>query len=334
MSEIKEGPLITVIIPVYNQKKYITQCLNSVRDQTYRNLEIIIVDDGSNDGSQNICEEISDMDHRMRVIHQKNKGLSAARNKGLDAASGEYIAFVDSDDYIAEKMIEKLYLTLINGKADMSICNIERFDERNKECIPPEAVLQDEVLDSNDALTKLFMPHNWYYVVAWNKLYKSELWKNLRYPVGLIHEDEAVIHHLFWKCQRIAVTSEVLYTYRHTPGSIMNRPYNVTRCDRYYAFADRAAFINKTNREDLLWKAVSMYWMNFYQDYFLFIDNSDKSRLKRMRKTLYRMYPLLVKTHHFASYRDNISTLIFMLNPRIYQKLFYNKADASNNVKS
>lgn len=322
MSLKDKTPLISLIIPVYNARKYITQCLYSVMNQTYKNLEIIVVDDGSNDGSLDLCEEIAANDSRICLIHQENAGPSAARNIGLDNANGEYISFIDSDDYISEKMIANLYSLLVCENADMSVCNFERYDEKTKEYSSSEIKTSDEIINSNVALERLFKPNALLLVLVWNKLYKRKLWDNVRFPLGLLHEDEVVAHHILGKCKRIAITPDVLYIYRKTSGSIMERPYNITRCDRYYAFSDRALFVNRTNRKDLLWKAVDLYWKDYYENYFLFIDDPDQKRLKQMKNTIWRMFPLLMKTHHFAGYKDVLGTFIFMFNPKIYQKIF------------
>lgn len=320
-NRVNPFPLISVIVPIYNSEEYLTECLDSIVKQTYQNLEIILVDDGSDDGSCSICDEYSLRDSRIRVIHQNNMGVSAARNHGIDAAKGDYIAIIDSDDYIDQRMVEKLYLLLMKYQTDMSICDVIRIDEKTNKYARVN-IIPDEIIDSGTALTRLFEPDNWCYVVAWNKLYKRSLWKTIRYPIGMIREDEAVIHRLFGNCKKIALMSESLYFYRKTPGSIMNSAYSIQQCDKYFAFADRALYLKNIYRTDLLWIAVSRYWDNFINDYLIFINDKDKKRLSMMRHTLKKMYPLLVKTNHFASWKDNLSTVIFMCSPRLYQKLF------------
>ena len=127
-----EQELITVIIPVYKVEAYLEKCVESVRNQTYANLEIILVDDGSPDGCPAMCDELAARDERIQVIHRENGGLSAARNTGLDAAKGRYVAFVDSDDYIASKMFEKLHAALIGARADMAVCDLACVDEQGE----------------------------------------------------------------------------------------------------------------------------------------------------------------------------------------------------------
>ena len=153
--------MISVIVPVYNVEKYLRQCLDSVLAQTYRELEIILVDDGSTDGSGAICDEYATRDSRIKVVHQQNGGLSSARNAGLDLATGEYVAFVDSDDYIHETMLELLYQALVENNADTVICNFERVDEKG-DVISVRSLqpLANGVVSMEEALENLATPNH------------------------------------------------------------------------------------------------------------------------------------------------------------------------------
>lgn len=200
--------LISIIVPVYNTSKYLEQCIKSILEQTYKKLEIILVNDGSTDQSPQICEKFRKSDSRITVIHQENQGLSAARNKGIEAATGKYLMFVDSDDYIGKDMVETLYSFLIENNADMSMCSFEYVTDTGDRVDVFNNPVKDEVLSNVESLNKLLEQNSWYYVVAWNKLYKKALWDDLKYPVGYIHEDEAVIHKIFCQCNRIATTEK------------------------------------------------------------------------------------------------------------------------------
>ena len=287
-NRVNRFPLISVIVPIYNSEEYLTECLDSIVKQTYQNLEIILVDDGSDDGSCSICDEYSLRDSRIRVIHQNNMGVSAARNRGVKEAKGAYIIFIDSDDYIDRSMIEKLYLNLKKNQADMSMCDVISFDDKSRKFTQAK-IIPDETIGADTALTRILDNNNWCYVVAWNKLYKRNLWKNLRYPIGKIHEDEAVIHHLLGQCKRIALISEPLYFYRKTTGSIMNSAYSIKRCDRYLAYADRALYFERTNRNDLMMKTIDVYWYNYINEYLQFINDPDRKRLHDLKKSLWRL---------------------------------------------
>ena len=173
---------ISVIVPVYKVEPYLSRCLDSIINQTYRNLEIILVDDGSPDRCGEICDEYARQDSRIRVIHKANGGLSDARNHGIDVAIGDYIAFVDSDDYIATDMYEKMLARLELDNSDMVVCNYYRFDEGSA---PPKdgyIQLPDRVLTQDEAFD-FYLQIGGDYVSAWNKLYKRTIFDDLRYPV-------------------------------------------------------------------------------------------------------------------------------------------------------
>lgn len=239
-------PLISVIVPVYNVEKYIARCVESIACQTYPNLEIILVDDGSPDGSGKICDDFAERDDRIKVIHKRNGGLSSARNAGIDASNGQLIAFVDGDDYVAPEMYETLYGILTENNADMSICDCEFVEENGKTIEDKSPEIKSEVLDKAQALERLnplLYPY-WKYVTAWNKLYKKELFDEIRYPDGKIHEDEFIIHHIIDRCDCVAVTDKPLYKYVQRGGSIMSDKPGDKHVDAVYAFLDRAEYFS------------------------------------------------------------------------------------------
>lgn len=212
--------LITVIVPVYKVEKYLRRCVDSILAQTYTNLEIILVDDGSPDNCGKICDEYAAKDSRIKVIHQENGGLSAARNAGLDIATGDYIGFVDSDDYIAPDMYEKLYAALKESDADISICNFQKVDENGKKLKTKEKI-ESGVLTNMQALTELQGKSGLCFIVAWNKLYKSWVFDGVRFPVGRKCEDNYIAHILIHKSRKVALVEEELHCYLQREGSIM-----------------------------------------------------------------------------------------------------------------
>lgn len=210
--------LISIIIPVYNVKKYVRESIESAINQTYKKIEIIIIDDGSNDGSEKICDEYAKKDSRIKLIHQKNKGLSAARNKGLDAIQGKYVAFLDSDDVFHPEMIKKSYETLIKNKADCVICNYGVEQKNEKLSLDKIYKLKKRMNISSNIYTKnqilkLILAGN-ISIVVWNKLYKKELFDNIRFPEGHVHEDRIVTLQVFEKCRKTYVLDEKLMIYR------------------------------------------------------------------------------------------------------------------------
>ena len=214
------NPLISVIVPVYKVESFIHECVDSIIDQTFENLEIILINDGSPDRCGEICDEYAKQDNRIIVVHKKNGGLSSARNAGLDICKGEYIAFIDSDDIIHQQFIEHLY-TNMKG-ADLVFCEMLLFDKGFNISKPEIDNVLCEEFESKTLLSQImtFKPPN--VVVACNKLYKRRLWNVVRFPLKKIHEDEFVIHEILDQCQKVSFVNAKLYFYRKREESIMS----------------------------------------------------------------------------------------------------------------
>ncbi len=214
-------PLVSVIIPVYNVRPYLRESLDSVINQTYKNLEIIVVDDGSTDGSSEICDGYHKKDNRIRVIHQKNRGLSSARNTGLDVAHGEIIAFLDSDDAFLPDMIEILVNGLENSDSDIAVCGFYtcmttqkmRKQKSNRTYTPSEGVIS-----SKTALTQLI--DDQLNITVWNKLYRKRLFAKMRFPEGYMFEDLLLLPELIKQANQIALVAKPMVLYRKRPHSI------------------------------------------------------------------------------------------------------------------
>lgn len=253
LGESKMQPKISVIVPVYNVEKYLPHCLDSIINQSYTNLEIIVIDDGSSDNCPEICDKYAEKDRRIIVIHKRNGGLSDARNTGIESATGEYLAFVDGDDYIAVNMYEILEKRIIGDSADIAVCNFmyvndqgELLQEKNHN-LP----ILNECLESRNAIKKLSGPKSWYYVTACNKLYHRELFDELRFPKGKIHEDEFVIHHIIQKCGRISCVQDTLYYYVQRDKSITSERFSLRRMDIADALIDRYYFAKRHKYKEL-----------------------------------------------------------------------------------
>jgi len=234
--ENKNKPLISVIIPIYKAEKYIEKCVGAVRNQTYQNLEIILVDDGSPDESGAICDRLAMEDTRIRVLHKENGGAATARNAGLDVMTGAYIAFVDADDYMELNYMETLYNTFSQKKAQVAICSFKTVDEAGK----PVAIdnLHDEsaavtstgacgieVYTGNDIILQDLQGY-WEHVAPWGKLYQADLFEGVRYPKWPAYEDEPVFIRVFDKVETAAATKDKLYYYVQHAGSLMNTAYS------------------------------------------------------------------------------------------------------------
>ncbi|WP_394963965.1 glycosyltransferase [Candidatus Allofournierella excrementigallinarum] len=264
MSEEKR-PAISVIVPVYKVEDCLPACAESLLGQTFTDFELIFVDDGSPDGCGALCDGYAAKDGRVKVIHQQNGGLSAARNAGLDIAKGEAIAFVDSDDVVAADYLEKLHAALEEAGADMALCAVEDVDEGlaplgERALTLPAAA---GVFGGKDLLAEFFGPASTYYTVAWNKLYRRRLWQDLRYPAGRIHEDDAVAHLLFWQAKKVVCLADVLYFYRLRQGSICRTGLRPSAFDGVDAAAARCRFFTAHSRPDLAALALPGAWRRY-----------------------------------------------------------------------
>ena len=243
---------ISVIIPVYNVEKYLSDCVESVLRQTYTDLEIILVDDGSKDASGRICDDYAKQDLRVRVIHKQNGGLSSARNAGIESANGQYLYFLDSDDWIAENAIELLYEAIKNTQSDLALCNMQYTDVRGRN-ISKQNAYRDFCVNNELWTQQDFWKHykgvgHIVCVVAWNKLYKRELFTVNRYAEGKIREDEFMIHHIIAECQKIVCIKQKLCFYRQRDDSIMSHSYGIKQLDAVEAYIERIRFFQNMGK--------------------------------------------------------------------------------------
>lgn len=243
----KEDALISVIVPIYNVEKWLRDCVKSILNQTYKNLEIILIDDGSTDRCGQICDQFLEKDSRIKVFHKANGGLSDARNYGLSQASGKYICFVDSDDYIEENMIEKLYLAIRKSDAEVAVCNfLYQYEVLGKTPDPYSYQIEKEKVLAGKEFILLKNQKCVFCVVAWNKLYRRDVFYEIQFPVGKVHEDEFIFHKLFYPCKRVICIPYIGYHYRIRKNSIMGRGGNsihrvealISRCMYFYENKD------------------------------------------------------------------------------------------------
>lgn len=218
--------LITVVVPVYNVEPYLRHCVETIVGQSYRELEIILVDDGSTDSSGTICDELALEDERIIVLHKKNGGLSDARNVAIDFANGKFITFVDSDDYLPLDCIEYLYELIAKYKADISIGSMQLTSDMNLELNSVETRL--EKLDNKSAVREMLYG-TLYTTSASGKLYKTSLFDGVRYPVGKLNEDLFTTYRVLDRADKIMCSDKLVYYYYHRPGSIMNSSFNERR---------------------------------------------------------------------------------------------------------
>ena len=238
-----DAPLISVIVPVYKVEAYLDRCVQSIVDQTYQNLEIILVDDGSPDHCPAMCDAWAAKDNRIKVIHKENGGLSDARNAGMAVAGGAYIGFIDSDDYIASRMYQLLYERMNQDGSDIAACGVEMVFEDGS---PTQTLTHTGscVLSKEDAMEEVIRESRLKQPV-WYKLYKAALIHDIPFPVGKYHED------IFWTWQAVARAEKVsvldtpCYYYVQRSGSIMAERYSPRRLDAIEAKQQRLAFLEK-----------------------------------------------------------------------------------------
>ena len=260
--------LVSVIVPIYKVEKYLNECVESIINQTYKNLEIILVDDGSPDSCPQICDDYALKDSRIKVIHKKNGGLSDARNCGIKAADGEWIAFVDGDDLIHYRYIEILLTIALKLNAQIMCSDIHSFYDG--EAISPNSVLSKlkiKKYSNKSYLKEMFKDGHCRYTIAWNKIYKKDLFDNIKYPVGLIHEDEATTYKLIYAAKTIGVINLSLNYYRQRKDSIMS----TRKFENSTLIMER---INKEKEEFLLKNYPSniLLMNNAYNEYYNFIQ--------------------------------------------------------------
>ena len=341
--------LISVVVPIYNVEKDLENCLKSLINQTYDNLQIILVDDGSTDSCGTICDNYKKIDNRIEIIHKANGGLADARNAGLKIVRGQYVAFLDSDDYIYRTMYEDLYKLLKENDSDIAECDFLRIDvsqKGNEESIINEEnfkrKIETNILSNIDALRLLYGANIYEYVkkvVVWNKLYKREVINGIWFPTGRLHEDEFTTHKILYNANKIVSTNKILHGYMQTSGSIMRKPLKPKRIKdtldsymsaseffkeeglveleaktrrRYLEYCIELAgkIINSDNNKELLDQLVVEY-KSFYEKYREIINNVKTSiKEKKIIDLLNEVYISIKKENNFKiEYCDTIKKL-------------------------
>lgn len=316
---------VSIIIPIYKVEKYLPRCVNSVLNQEYNNLEIILVDDGSPDRCGEICDNYAYIDSRIKIIHKKNGGLSDARNAGLEIATGEYISFLDSDDWIHEKYIQTLYYLLKKYNSDISVCNFMRTDDENVKL----DFIKENIYEytSIEALEQLCGKFYVQLVISWGKLYKKSLFKTIRFPYGKIHEDEFTTYKLLYSAKKIVLTEQPLLYYWQREDSIMGEGFKLkNKLNVIEAYTERADFFEKndlltlrdyTNKTMFFqYKTIleKTNWLQNIEDRKLIINN-----FRNLKKNLNKgksdfKFQLFYKVYYFA---PKISTYFLKIRNKL-----------------
>ncbi len=313
--------MLSIIVPIYNVEAYLPRCIDSILAQTYTDFELILVDDGSPDNCPSICDEYAEKDSRIIVIHKENGGLSSARNAGLDIAQGDYIGFVDSDDFIHPQMYERLMESLTDNNADISICNFERVNEAGNPISDLYPLLTSSVSSGINILRDFKKSGylNIQYIVVVNKVFSRDLWNNIRFPIGRIHEDEFVAHHLLGASKCVSSINEQFYYYRQTSGSIMNKPYNLRRLDWFIALEDRVEYLLKLDLHEEAVAVLSRYFEMLRVKYFLIRDHDNINyHLYEIRKKACKFWHIYSRNSKDI-WTIKVATFAFLASPSLYR---------------
>ena len=310
--------LISVIVPVYNVEKYLHKCIKSILDQTYKNLEIILVNDGSKDNSGMICDEFAKIDSRVKVIHQLNQGASVARNVGIDVSNGDYIGFVDSDDFIEPDMYELLLKNLLKNKVDVSICGIKNIDSNSNGI---------DVFDSTPEIYKVFSTYEAMESLCENKtinfsfntkLFKKCLFEKFRFREGIIFEDMDLMYKIIDISNSVFYTSAPKYNYVFQSSSTLHQPFSKKRLDSICVYKEFLSFISK-KYPSLLDKAKCYFLELCFINLFEILDskNNFENEKKELINLILKTYQE-IKNSVFLSKKLILKVFLLKINVKCY----------------
>lgn len=312
--------LISIIIPVYNVCEYLEKCLDSVINQTYNNLEIILVDDGSSDGSEKICDEYAMKDKRVKVIHKENGGVASARNEGVKHSAGAYIGWIDSDDFACSNMFERLYELAQENDADIVICD-NYINEINEDGSKLEVYTMKAKDIMPDVLLDKITSH------LWNKLFKRELFNDILFPDISVAEDVAVMHKIFEKANNVTFTKEKLYLYFRRRSNNLTNNYKLmaeNRICRAEQFIERSVYADdkglKDVSDELFAKGIHFYISGYLYQLISSDDYDCRTDKEEIRSILNRFNKNL-SGNIYISKTDKVLALLILYNINILLKL-------------
>jgi glycosyltransferase involved in cell wall biosynthesis len=312
--------LISVIVPIYNVEKYLKRCVESIRNQSYENLEIILVDDESPDNCPTICDEYQKLDQRVKVIHQTNKGLSGARNAGVDIAKGEYLVFVDSDDFLDKEFVCVLYEAAKETNSDIALCKYEYV--KGDVLTQSHKLGEKFIYTGTELIENMYSKDGAFFVVAWNKLYHKSLFHNIRYPQGRIHEDEATTHQLYFEAKQGVFVDRYLYGYFVGGESITRKKFNRNRLDWAWAVEQRLDFLEEKQLDKILPTAIRSYADGVIDLYFQCKEGlPDSLKEQKQLKRSIRHATRRVKKYGSFPLKTRIGYMLFQIAPNLYKQL-------------
>lgn len=310
---------ISIIVPVYNVEKYLNKCVDSILNQTFRDFELILVDDGSPDNSGAICDQYAEQDSRVKVIHNENRGISEARNSGINIAKGKYYGFVDSDDYIAEDMFEILYKNIRKYNADIS--SVELISVQNGVLKTKNKKNVEKVYNQKETMQAVIEGTD-FYAYVWNKLYLSSLFKDIRFPKGKTFEDAIIMFKLLKKVNKVVICNMGKYYYVRHHDSIMGSDYSDATYDVVEAWKENNKIILKLYPELNKSCRKRMCWAYFFVlDKALLSNNSkNNSVIVNISKKLLKERAFILKYPNFTLNRK-LSIIALSININFYKWL-------------
>lgn len=322
---MKYNDLVSVIVPVYNVEKYLKKCISSIVVQTYVNIEILLVDDGSTDNSGKICDMFAQNDDRIKVYHKENGGLSSARNYGIEQAKGEFITFIDSDDYISERFIEILMSLIKKYSAEIAFLGVELVDEYGHCVLKKDGIAKEGIFNHEQALKEMCLNRKTG-VSACAKIYKIALFDDIRYPIGKLYEDIRTTPYLFAKAKIIAYSTQRLYYYVQRNTSIMHRTITDKDYVLFDAFDELLDFIDKNFPAIHSAAVVRIVNDTFWTFMKRLIYNKDYLRQAKKIRKKYKHYWIESLKYKELGKGKKIQIVIALCNLRIYKVLrkFYN----------
>ena len=311
-------PIISIIVPIYNVGKYLPKCIESILNQTFKNFELILVNDGSTDNSGVVCDDYAKKDTRIKIIHKSNGGVSSARNAGLYVAKGEYIGFVDPDDYIDKNMYEKLYRLCIDNNSDIAICRFNR--EINGKIQNKESTEEIIELNNMEAMNELFKG-NLYRFSLCNKLFSKKCFNDVLFPEERIHEDLSTTYKLFANSKKAVYINYCGYTYVRRENSILTSTYNEKRLQAFIAWDEIIEFIDK-NYYEIIEQVIATftYWCVDNILYILNQVNNSKKKnnyLNIIQKYTTKYY-IYIKRNNILSRSYKLRIRIFNINYKLF----------------
>lgn len=312
-----EEKLVSIIVPVYNSEKYLDECILSLINQTYKNLQVILVDDGSSDNSLHICEEWVQKDNRINVYSKSNGGAASARNYGISKADGDYFSFIYSDDVVSEYFIEKLYMAIVESNADISICALDYVNEDNSKIIKKS--IHFSTGTTHNKIQSIIGFENvgvgTYWDIVANKLFKKELFDKISFREGMVCEDIDIMLKLYCASEKIVHVEDELYHYRMQAGSVTHNKQNEIIKAQIINMQDRENIYNSLQIKELYIKQqIHYYSMLHYYDLYTMSEG------KRIQKKIRKAYKLM-KYSEYISRTKKIKIVIACLNIRLYDLL-------------